>query len=91
MSERTPATEKGTADRVEADDGGYWVRLVTKQALKREGECMQNCLARGYHSDTAGDEEMVSDGIWSLRKVDGVSYLTVEVDVRYDRTDGSID
>lgn len=81
MSDRTPATDKGTADRIEADDGGYWVRLVTKQALKREGVCMGNCLDSGdYGSDHAGNEDMVSDGFWSLRKADGLSYLLVEID-----------
>ncbi|CAA2155739.1 hypothetical protein MBRA_01369 [Methylobacterium brachiatum] len=91
MSERTPATDKGTADRIEADDGGYWVRLVTKQALKREGVCMGNCLdSMGYGSRTAGDEDMVSDGLWSLRQANGVSYLLVEVDVSYDRDSASV-
>lgn len=80
MSERQPATDKGTADRVEADNGGYWVRLVTKQALRREGVCMGNCLdSQGYGQDLAGEEEMVSDGLWSLRKADGVSYLLVRI------------
>lgn len=79
MSDRTPATEKGTADRIEADDGGYWVRLLTKQALVREGECMQNCLARGHWADTAGEEDLVSTAVWSLRKADGVSYMDVSV------------
>ncbi|KZB99786.1 hypothetical protein AU375_04075 [Methylobacterium radiotolerans] len=80
MSERIPATDKGTADRIEADDGGYWVRLVTKQALKREGVCMGNCLdSQDYGEHLAGDEDMMADGLWSLRKVDGLSYLLVEV------------
>ncbi len=80
MSYRTPATEKGTTDRIEADDGGYWVRLVTKQALRREGECMGNCLADGNSEHTAGEEDMVSDAIWSLRKACGTSYVTLRVD-----------
>jgi len=84
VSDRTPATEKGTADRIEADDGGYWVRLVTKQALKREGECMQNCLARGHYADTAGEEDLVSTAVWSLRKADGVSYINISVHVQRD-------
>ena len=80
MSDRTPAGDKGTADRIEADDGGYWVRLVTKQAMKREGVCMGNCLdSQGYGQHLAGNEEMISSGLWSLRKADGVSYLLVEV------------
>ncbi|KNY22655.1 hypothetical protein [Methylobacterium sp. ARG-1] len=92
MSERTPATDKGTADRIEADDGGYWVRLVTKQALKREGVCMGNCLDSGdYGSHTAGNEDMVSEGLWSLRKADGLSYLLVEVDTNSERTEADIE
>jgi hypothetical protein len=82
MSERTPAIDKGTADRIEADDGGYWVRLVTKQALRREGVCMGNCLDnQGYGQSLADDEDMVSDGFWSLRREDGLSQLLVEIDV----------
>jgi hypothetical protein len=83
VSDRTPATEKGTADRIEVDDGGYWVRLVTKQALKREGECMENCLRfDGECVELTGDEDLVSDSIWSLRKADGVSYMDVQVDTK---------
>ncbi|MCJ2015529.1 hypothetical protein [Methylobacterium sp. J-076] len=84
MSDRTPATEKGTADRIEADDGGYWVRLVTKQALRREGGCMQNCLARGHYADTAGEEDLVSTEVWSLRKAAGLSYMDISVNVQRD-------
>lgn len=81
MSDRQPATDKGTADRVEADNGGYWVRLVTKQAMKREGVCMGNCLdSQGYGQGLAGEEEMVADGFWSLRKADGVSHFLIEVE-----------
>lgn len=82
MSDRTPATDKGTADRIEADNGGYWVRLVTKQALRREGACMGNCLdSRGYGQETAGEEEMVSNGLWSLRKADGLSHMLAHVHI----------
>jgi hypothetical protein len=80
VSHRTPATEKGTADRIEADDGGYWVRLITKQSFDREGQCMGNCLGGGSYDEKAGEEDMVSDAIWSLRKATGVSYLSLEVD-----------
>jgi hypothetical protein len=80
MSARTPAGEKGTADRIEADDGGFWVRLVSKQALRREGVCMDNCLdSQGHGQHTAGDEDMVSDGFWSLRKADGLRHMLVQV------------
>ncbi|MGU3339428.1 hypothetical protein ACLBXJ_15535 [Methylobacterium mesophilicum] len=80
MSDRTPAGDKGTADRIAADDGGYWVRLVTKQAHRREGVCMGNCLdSQGYGQHLAGNEDMLDDGLWSLRKADGVSHLLVEL------------
>lgn len=83
MSDRTPAGDKGTADRIEADDGGYWVRLVTKQALKREGECMVNCLRHGSYNGLAGEEDMLpesmDDTLWSLRKRCGTSYALAEV------------
>ncbi|MCJ2046336.1 hypothetical protein MKK58_17615 [Methylobacterium sp. J-078] len=91
MSERTPAGEKGTADRIEADDRAYWVRLVTKQALKREGVVMGNCLdSQGYGEHLVGNEDMVSDGFWSLRKADGLSYLLVEIDT-WSETRATID
>ncbi|MCJ2057308.1 hypothetical protein MKL09_12160 [Methylobacterium sp. J-048] len=80
MSVRAPATDLGTANRIAADDGGYWVRLVTKQALDREGACMENCLGRGDYDDKAGDESMTSDAIWSLRKANGVSYVAMEIE-----------
>lgn len=45
---------------------------------------MGNCLdSQDYGSEHAGDEDMVSDGFWSLRQANGVSYLLVEVDVSY--------
>ncbi|WP_375462953.1 hypothetical protein [uncultured Methylobacterium sp.] len=92
MSDRTPATDKGTADRIEADDGGYWVRLVTKQALRREGVCMGNCLdSRGYGQGLTGDERMVSDGFWSLRKADGLSYLLIEIDTHSAGTQAEVE
>ncbi|KQP94134.1 hypothetical protein ASF60_13600 [Methylobacterium sp. Leaf113] len=90
MSDRQPATDKGTADRVEADNGGYWVRLVTKQAMKREGVCMGNCLdSQSYGGEFAGNEEMVSTGFWLLRKVDGLSHMLVKV-VSHGMSDGHL-
>ena len=77
-SNRVPAGEKGTADRIEADDGGFWVRLVTKQALDREGACMRSCIGDGEYDLYAGDEDIAS-GIWSLRDRAGLSRLTVQV------------
>ena len=46
-STRPIASNFGTADRIEADDGHYWVRLWSLQAIRREGEAMRNCLANG--------------------------------------------
>lgn len=85
MSEREsriPAGEKGTADRVEADEGAYWVRLVTRQALDREGKAMSNCVGDGEYDAAVGNETLTDDdAIWSLRCCDGVSIATVEVSV----------
>ncbi len=77
-SNRTPAGEKGTADRIEADDGGFWVRLVTRQALDREGVSMRHCIGDGEYDDFVGDEDMAS-GVWSLRDGTGLSRLTMWV------------
>ncbi|KQT93309.1 hypothetical protein ASG60_08015 [Methylobacterium sp. Leaf469] len=79
MTARIPATDKGTADRIEADDGGYWVRLVTWQALDREGTCMQHCVGDGGYDDLVGGEDLHDDAIWSLRDRDGLSILTVRI------------
>lgn len=77
-SDRTPAGEKGTADRVDADDGGYWVHLMTRQALDREGICMRHCIGDGEYDLYAGDEDIAS-AVWSLRDRTGLSRLTVQV------------
>ena len=79
MSTRTPAGDKGTADRIEADDGGYWVRLVTWQALDREGGCMKHCVGDGSYDELVGGEEVHDDAIWSLRGRNGLSVLTVRI------------
>lgn len=78
-STREPAGDKGTADRIQADDGHAWVRLVTKQAMDREGACMGHCIGNGGYDEYAGSEEMADDAIWSLRRPDGVSVLTAQV------------
>lgn len=80
MSSRPPATDKGTTDRIEADHGDYWVRLVTKQALDREGLSMDNCVGKGDYDEKVGEEEMLSKSIWSLRKASGISYVTLEIE-----------
>lgn len=79
MTERTPAGDKGTADRIEADDGAYWVRLVTWQALDREGACMDHCVGEGGYDKLVGGEDLTDDAIWSLRDRDGISILTVRI------------
>jgi hypothetical protein len=73
------AGDRGTADRVEADQGQYWIRLVTRSALDREGLAMQHCVGDGGYDSLAGGEDMVDDSIWSLRRADGESVLTVRV------------
>ncbi|MGN8096429.1 hypothetical protein [Methylobacterium sp. 22177] len=77
---RKPAGDKGTADRIEADDGHVWVRLVTKQALDREGSSMGHCVGGGGYDLLAGSEDMADSAIWSLRRPDGISVLTVAVE-----------
>lgn len=77
---RTPAGEKGTADRIEADDGAYWVRLVTRQALDREGEAMDHCVGDGNFDSLVGGEDLTDGSIWSLRRANGVSVLTVRIE-----------
>lgn len=77
---REPAGDKGTADRIPADDGHAWVRLTTWQALDREGACMGHCVGDGDYDTVVGSEELHDDAIWSLRRPDGVSVLTAQVE-----------
>ncbi len=76
---REPAGDRGTADRIEADEGHYWLRLVTKQAMDREGRAMGHCVGNGGYDEHAGSEEMADNAIWSLRRPDGVSVLTTQI------------
>lgn len=76
---RTLPGDKGTADRIEADGGQFWVRLVTRQALDREGAWMDHCVGDGAYDGLAGSEYLTDDAIWSLRDADGTPRLTVEV------------
>ncbi len=76
---RTLPGDKGTADRIEADDGAYWVRLVTRQALDREGAWMDHCVGDGAYDGLAGSEDLTDDTIWSLRDAEGTPRLTAEV------------
>ncbi|MBE7199648.1 MAG: hypothetical protein INR70_17850 [Parafilimonas terrae] len=50
--------------------------------MDREGLCMGHCVGDGDYDEYAGSEEMADDAIWSLRRPDGVSVLTVKVDDR---------
>ncbi|SDM65930.1 hypothetical protein SAMN05216360_10335 [Methylobacterium phyllostachyos] len=77
--DRPPAGLAGTVDHVDAGDGWLVVRLMTRQALVREGEHMQHCLRHGSYSHLAGEEEMTGDAIWSLRDPRGMSRATLDV------------
>lgn len=76
---RTPAGLAGTVDHVDAGDGWLVVRLMTRQALDREGEHMGHCLGNGGYDECAGDEDMAGDCIWSLRDPAGMSRATLHV------------
>lgn len=77
--DRAPAGLAGTVDHIDAGDGWLVVRLMTRQALVREGEHMQHCLRHGSYSHLAGEEEMTGDAIWSLRDPRGMSRATLDV------------
>jgi hypothetical protein len=71
---RPIAGDVGTDNRIDCDDGHYWVRLVTKAAIRREGEAMRNCLRDGDYDDGASGPESFDDiSLWSLRTVAGES------------------
>lgn len=74
-----PAGLTGTVDHIDAGDGWRLVRLLTKQALLREGLHMAHCVGDGDYEHLAGDEDLTSDSIWSLRDPDGVSRATLDV------------
>ncbi|MEE7475935.1 hypothetical protein [Methylobacterium hispanicum] len=74
-----PAGLRGTTDHVDAGDGWLIVRLLTRQAMDREGAHMGHCLGDGSYDELAGDEELTSNAIWSLRDPDGVSWATLDV------------
>ncbi len=75
---RKSAGDLGTVNRLAADDGFYWVRLMTAEAVRREGNCMLNCLRTTDISAVIGDEDPLSNSIWSLRDQRGVSVATAE-------------
>jgi len=76
---RTPAGDLGTADRIEADAGHYWVRLWSRQAIWREGAAMFNCLRKGDYDSFAGGDDPRANGLWSLRDETGLSIALAEV------------
>ncbi|MDP3408103.1 hypothetical protein [Bosea sp. (in: a-proteobacteria)] len=76
---RVPAGDVGTSDRIEGDQGHYWVRLVTRQAIRREGDCMQNCLRDGRYDELRGSEDATDHGLWSVRDATGLSIALAEV------------
>lgn len=79
MTSRQPAGDQGTANRVEADLGYYWVRLMSPSAIRREGDCMLNCLRHCHVDGWVGDEDPLATSVWSLRdSADGVSIADVE-------------
>lgn len=71
---RPIAGDVGTDNRIDCDDGHYWVRLVTKAAIRREGDAMRNCLRDGGYDDGASGPESFDDiSLWSLRAAAGES------------------
>lgn len=74
-----PAGLRGTTDHVDAGDGWLIVRLLTRQAMDREGAHMGHCLGDGSYDELAGDEDFTSNAIWSLRDPDGVSWATLDI------------
>lgn len=78
MTSRKPAGDLGTVNHLPADDGHTWVRLMTSEAVRREGHCMRNCLRSVDIAGVVGDEDPLSSSIWSLRNARGLSVATVE-------------
>lgn len=76
---RIPAGDLGTADRIEADDGHYWVRLVSKEAIRAEGMEMVNCLRHGHYDRLAGNDDPKKQSLWSLRDSGGRSIALADV------------
>uniref|UniRef100_A0A9E7ZNV8 Uncharacterized protein n=1 Tax=Bosea sp. NBC_00436 TaxID=2969620 RepID=A0A9E7ZNV8_9HYPH len=81
MSAREAAGDEGTCDRIDVGSDLYWVRLFTVDAIRREGECLRNCLAyEAVYLDGFSDiENPLRCGLWSLRRrTDGVSIALAE-------------
>ncbi len=80
LKDRPIAGDAGTDERIDCPDGHYWVRPTTREALKREGVAMVNCLATRDYVDFVGNERLSAPSIWSLRRVsDGRSILDLEL------------
>ncbi|MGE7156732.1 hypothetical protein ACQKJ1_23695 [Methylorubrum rhodesianum] len=74
-----PAGLAGTVDHLDAGGGWILVRLMTRQAIRREGEHIDHCLADRNYDHRAGEEDLTGSALWSLRDPDGVSWVTLEV------------
>jgi len=81
---RPIAGDVGTADRIEADDGHYWVRLATAGAIRAEGFVMRNCLTQGFYVRCALSEGPLENGLWSLRTRTGASVALAEFAAEWD-------
>ncbi len=80
LKDRPIAGDAGTDERIDCADGYYWVRPITREALKREGVAMVNCLATRDYTDFVGHETLSAPSIWSLRrKSDGRSIADLEL------------
>lgn len=77
-----PAGLAGTVDHLDAGDGWRLVRLMTRQAMDREGAHMDHCRGEGSYDRLAGEEELTGNAVWSLRDPDGVSWATLDVRCR---------
>lgn len=78
---RTPAGDVGTDHRIDTGYGLYWVRLTTRGAIIREGECMSNCCRHGSYFEAAGPEALGDTALWSLRReADRVSIALARID-----------
>lgn len=71
-----PVEPVGEGERLELDDGWYWTRLATMDALRQESRRLGHCVGYGAYAHYIGDPCPV--GIWSLRRGND-SYATVEI------------
>ncbi len=59
------------------ESGLTWVRLLTKEALKREGTLMGHCIGSGGYDRKLEDEKKA---YYSLRDAENQPHVTIEVD-----------